>query len=215
MSVRCALAHQFYGLAFRRCPRFSKHQLSKYGIFSSHESTSKNFSVNASATRTAPFRKLDEEVITPLPIASAHATSIIESGEANESAAPGWWQPESIPINARYVQRNVDLSNRPLSGWRVGDAVMNQISMHKIRGQWKQSSHGNAKRSMRGMLCLATLWWFQVLPTFQDSVGWIRILCNILPYVVYRAYDMLYCFWINPSNQPRFGKSSTTQIKPR
>ena len=99
-------------LGFRR---LSKEWLSRYGLGSSHESTSKDFKENASVRSTAPFRKLDEEVIALPPKAGAHATSIKGGSDADIHGMTGDHN-ESIPLNAIHVQRNVDLTSRPFSG---------------------------------------------------------------------------------------------------
>ena len=95
--------------------RFSKYQISKYGIQTSHKSTGRSSNEIKSGASTALFRKLNEDVITLPPKAGVHATSITGGIEADEYGTTGG-HTKSIPLNAIYVQRNVDLTNRPLGG---------------------------------------------------------------------------------------------------
>lgn len=83
----------------------------KYAIHTSRGEHGTHIRAPASAASTAPFRRLDEDVIS-LPPNSAISDTWVSAGSHSEGNGTVVGETQAVPLNAIHVKRNVDVLNR-------------------------------------------------------------------------------------------------------
>lgn len=89
-------------------------KLSKFAIHTSRRKIDTHRSVAASTANTAPFRRLDEDVIG-LPSRFVANDTWVSSGSISDAEGKGGHPTSATPLNAIRIERNVDLLDGPRS----------------------------------------------------------------------------------------------------